>query len=184
MNSDSILVAYKKFLEDLARNNSTDLFTNGGKEYASILMSVLYHFTQNEVRLFCSGFGPSLIKTEPYWSALIDFLNDKNKTLKVLVETDEYKNGEPMTHLKKVKETRENKGSIIVKQISNEDKKLISEKVGSEHCNFAVFDDNKFRFEHAPEDYKAYGSFNRPVECAFLMNVFDAAFNNSQKVLV
>ncbi len=180
---DDYLDAYKKYLEELANNQSSALFANAGKEHASILMSLLFNHTVSDVRIFCVGFRPLLIRTMPYWRSLNNYLKDNGKSLKVLVETDDFLNDEPLQLLKKVKKKRAD-DSIVVKQITKVDQMLINEKVEGNHCNFAIFDNNKFRFEYDPDGFKAYGSFNRPENCRYLIDIFDTAFNNSNTVLV
>ena len=49
---DDYLDAYKKYLEELANNQSSALFANAGKEHASILMSLLFNHTVSDVRIF------------------------------------------------------------------------------------------------------------------------------------
>lgn len=181
--SQKVLDEYKAYLESLARSCSPDLITNGGKEFASVLMSVLLANTGNVVRMYCSGFKPDLITTQPYWNALRKYLIE-GKEIRVLCETDVAKDDLPMQLLRLEKEKRKHKESIVVKLITEEDRRKICESVAEEHCNFSVFDGNKFRFEYEPEDYKAFGSFNRPDTCRFLTNLFDSSFNNSNTVIV
>lgn len=178
------LEAYEDNLEKFASEGIGTLFVNDGKKYASILMSVMLRHTMREIRLYCHGFREDLITTQPYWNSLVDYLKDQEKRIKVLVETDEAKEQAPMQLLRREK-MRRGDDTISVKLITEEDRKLIDEKVVEEHCNFGVFDDNKFRFEYNPEKFKAYGSFNKPNTCKFLREVFDSAFNNPQaQVLV
>ena len=184
INQRTQLTSYTEYLEGLARSNSSELFSNGGKDYASILMSVLLRQTRSEVRLYCHGFKAELISQEPYWSTLREYLNDEHKQLKVLVETDEYTEEAPMRLLRETKERRADENSIVVKVIKPEDRKRICEKFGDAHCNFGVFDNEKFRYEYDPEDYKAYGSFNRPEDCKIFTELFDSSFANSTQQLV
>ena len=44
---------YKKYLNELALANSDEMFSNGGIEYASILMSVLLNHTNDIARIYC-----------------------------------------------------------------------------------------------------------------------------------
>lgn len=96
IESKSLSVRYTEYLEGLARSNSPELFSNGGTDYARILMSVLLRHTRSEARLYSHGFKAELINHDPYWSALREYLKDEHKQLKVLVETDEYENEAPM----------------------------------------------------------------------------------------
>lgn len=179
--SADILDKYKKYLDNLAQTNSSELFSNGGKEYASILMSVLLEHTQYEARIFCEGFKPDLISTEPYFSALKKYLEDKNKKLKVLIETKDYIDEEPFKLLKKTRKERCDE-SISFKCIKEDDKKNISETLNNSHCNFAIFDSNKFRLEYDPSTYKAFGSFNHSENCKILIDLFDTAFENASSI--
>lgn len=178
-NKEQLLQDYVKYINGLAETHSSQMFTNGGIEYASELMAVLFKYTEKEVRIFCQGFKPDLITTEPYWSALCDYLKRKDRTLKVLVETDAYVHERPITLLNEEINKR-NDDSIQIKIASAETAKEIYKQLSGTPCNFAIFDDNKFRFENEPEKYKAFGSFNRKDYANVLINVFDKAFNKSE----
>ncbi len=177
---------YRDFLEDLAWNESSDIFSNGGIDYASILMSVLFQHTEKEARIYSIGFRPDLITSDPYWPALKTWLSDPKHELKVLVETDAFLHEEPLQLLQQIKVERNKHGinsTIIVKQISNDSRTDIIQKYG-EPCNFAIFDNNKFRYEYDPEHFKAYGSFNQPENCRVLIDDFDNAFDASNAILI
>lgn len=171
---------YRDFLEKLASNRSEEVFSNGGVEYASVLMSILFKNTEKIARIYSRGFRPDLITTEPYWSELKSWLEKPDHHLLVLVETDKYINHEPLQMLHNVMGERaknHDKGLIIVKVISQEKEQKFLQKYGQE-CNFAIFDDNKFRYEYDPNNFKAFGSFNQPETCRNLINDFDDAFND------
>lgn len=176
------LQKYHDFLERLACDNSSRTFSNGGIEHAAILMSVLFRNTKNEARVYCIGFRPNLITRPPYWESLNRYLDDPNHILKVLVETDEYVNELPIELLRRKKEEREREGkgeTIIVKKINEDSQKRISALFGDDHCNFAIFDNEKYRYEYDPENFKAYGSFNQPDNCEILTEEFESAFSVS-----
>jgi hypothetical protein len=175
---EDFLRRYTDYIEELAKNKSPQLFTNGGIEYASQLMAVLFGNTNEEARIFCQGFKPDLITTQPYWNALQEYLENRNKVLKVLVETDEYVLSEPLQLLKTEKDKRGD-DTIQVKLATKETTKEIYDKFNGNPCNFAIFDDNKFRFENEPDGYKAFGSFNRKDYAGVLIAIFDEAFNKS-----
>lgn len=172
------LEEYRRYLEALAENNSTDMFSNGGIKHASILMSVLFQGTK-KAQIYCEGFKPMLIGTDPYWTALNKYLlEDSANELDVLVESDNYIEEKPLQTLKEAIERRNNE-TIRVKKISAAGKQLITNRFGKGHCNFAVFDDKKFRFEYDPYNYKAFGSFNQPDKCEILAKLFNEAFDLS-----
>lgn len=175
---EEFLKRYTEYIKGLAKAKSPQLFTNGGIEYASQLMAVLFENTNEEARIFCQGFKPELITTQPYWDALQKYLKDENKVLKVLVETDKYAQNEPLQLLKETKEKRGDE-SIQVRVASDDTIKEIYDKLSGNPCNFAIFDDNKFRFENEPDGYKAFGSFNRKDYAGVLITIFDEAFKKS-----
>lgn len=176
--SQEILSSYRKYLEGLAASSSSERFSNGGKEYAPILMSVLFDNTQSIARVYAKGFRPELITKPVYWSSLQKFLS-KYKTIQVLVETADYRNESPIQAVKAASEQNPNIG---VRLITDEDKRVFEETLGG-HANFAVFDTNKFRMEYDPEDFKAFGSFNDPETSGKLITLFDNAYNNGENVL-
>lgn len=175
---EEFLTRYTEYIKGLAKEESPKLFTNGGIEYASQLMAVLFNNTNEEARIFCQGFKPDLITTQPYWDALKEYLKDENKVLKVLVETDEYVLKDPLQLLKAEKNKRGD-DTIQVKLASKDTIKEIYNKLNGNPCNFAIFDDNKFRFENEPDGYKAFGSFNKKDYARVLITIFDEAFNKS-----
>ena len=176
---EDFLERYAEFIRGLAKAKSPQLFTNGGIAYASQLMAVLFENTDKEARIFCQGFKPDLITTDPYWGALREYLTKKDKTLRVLVETDEYAEDEPIKLLKL--EMAERKDDTIQIRVAS-DKTIheIYNKLNGGPCNFAIFDDNKFRFENDPDGYKAFGSFNKKDYAKALITIFDEAFNKSE----
>lgn len=177
-----LLERYIKYIERLAKEKSTEIFTNGGIEYASQLMAVLFRHTENEARIFCQGFKPNLIQTEPYWSALNNFLSDSHKKFKVLVETDDYVTQAPILLLKQKQIERNNDGTISIRLVKEQDKQEMFKKLNGKPCNFAVFDNNKFRFEYEPDGYRAFGSFNNKENSQKLINLFDDAFEKANEL--
>ena len=177
--SNRELEEYRRYLERLADSRSTDMFSNGGKEHASILMSILFQKTKTKARVFSNGFKPDLITTAPYWYELIDYLSDSQHQLSILVESDDYVNEEPLRRVREEMERRNHDGTIQIRLISDKGKKMIEGKFGSGHTNFAIFDNDKFRFEYDPENFRAFGSFNQPEKCEILSALFDEAYNVS-----
>lgn len=175
---NQLLDNYVKYIKKLAEDRSHEIFTNGGIEYASQLMAVLFQNTKSEARLFCHGFRPDLICQEPYWTALHNYLQDKNKILHVLVESNESLYEKPMNLLRDTKAHRRD-NTIDYRLINQEDCQAIYKSLMGTSCNFAIFDHDKFRFEYEPNGFKAFGSFNHVKNCKVLIELFDKAFNNA-----
>lgn len=167
---------YRQYLEELAAKKSNILFSNGGKEYASILMSVLFDNTSKEAVIFCEGFGPELVRSDDYWKALTKYLSE-GKNLKVLLNNTCHLEDEPIKKLFEEKREREDPESIQIKTITPEGRQQIEEQFNGSINNFAVFDTEKFRLEYDPAEYTAFGSFNRPEDAHLLRELFDRVFN-------
>ena len=181
VKEEQMLRRYVEYIERLAREKSPEIFTNGGIEYASQLMAVLFKNTEKEARIYCEGFKPALITTSPYWEALHEYLNERGKSLKVLVESNQYANDEPIMFLKE-KIAERNDDSVQIKVVSGENRIKIYDSFDGTPCNFAIFDNNKFRFEYEPSGYRAFGSFNHPSNAKYLKSMFDEFFAESEKL--
>lgn len=172
---------YKTFLKNLAKTGSSKLFTNGGKEYASILMSVLLDNTNSVARIFSYGFRPDLVSTSEYKQALERFLKTPYKEIRVMVETEEAVDQEPIRMLKEAYQSSPDQVSL--KLITPEDREDLITQLGGGHRNFAVFDEEKYRMEYDPDDFKAFGSFNDVETCSRLTSLFDKAFEKATSLL-
>lgn len=177
--TDNLLLnKYVQYIKKLAEEKSPEMFTNGGIEYASQLMSVLFENTEKEARIFCKGFRPDLIMQEPYWSSLLKYVKDPSKSLFVLVESDDALHLEPLNLLRRERNKRRD-NSIEFRLITQDDRSQIFDELDGSPCNFAIFDDNKFRYEYDCEGFKAFGSFNREDYSRILISLFDKAFRKA-----
>lgn len=185
-DKDRRLQKYKEYLETLAACQSTELFSNGGVEYAAILMSILLEHTEKQALIFSQGFKAELITQQPYWSSLNEYLKNPEHKLSILVETDKYIDEEPLRLINDINNQRRANGEklIEIKLLSPNGKKIISDRFGDNPCNFAIYDTDKFRFEYDPAEYKAYGSFNQPDNCRILADAFNEAFKVSQSLIL
>ena len=173
---------YRLYLENLVENKSSETFSNGGKDYASILMSILLNHTKQSVCMFCEGFKPDLIEEHDYWESLERYLGDQNKKLHVIVNTSNYVNQKPLKRLFEVQQERNNDGSIMVYLINDEGREIIKQQFNGALNNFAVFDDDMYRLEYLPSEYKAFGSFNNTDYTKLLRNLFDRVLEKSQLI--
>jgi len=178
---EQLLERYVAYIKKLASEKSPEIFTNGGAEYASELMAVLFQNTQAEARLFCQGFRPDLITREPYWGALNSYLADSGKLLHVLVESDDALYEAPMNLLRETRDRRGD-GTVDFRLVREEDRQKIFSGLNGTPCNFAVFDNDKFRLEYDPDGFKAFGSFKHEDNCGVLISLFDDAFSHADRL--
>ncbi len=173
------LSEYREYLERLVNEKSPILFSNGGIEYASILMSVLLKNTAHSVCMFCEGFKPDLITQPEYWEALSQYLDDTGKTLRVLVNSDAFVDGLPLQTLFAKQRERNSDDTIQIRLITEDGRTDIQTQFNGALNNFAVFDNEMYRLEYDPSGYKAFGSFNNPSDAKLLLDLFNNVFEKS-----
>ena len=206
------LDTFENLLEFHANEKTSVKVSNGGLPYAAILMGVMFKHCKGMARIYCQGFKPELVCELPFWTEFCAYIRNPKNRLYALVDSTEWINERPMKLLNQVKKERsitehvieykrrkEGKGnkkvkkekdiiipdtSIIVKQIHPDSAKMIAKRYG-ESIHFSVFDNEKFRYEYNSENYKAYGSFNQPDNCKYLIETFDQIFNDpASKIII
>lgn len=179
---EKMLEEYENYLKELVVKGSGEIFTNGGIKHASVLMSVLLGSTTDHALMFSEGFCSDIIQN-PYLSALERYTDNKQRGLKILLESDEYVDANPIRRIRE--KSRERAGGdkrIEIRVIREDDKRRIFKSLKCAQCNFSVFDDKMYRFEYDPKHYKAYGSFNHEGNSAFLTHLFNEAFANAEVI--
>ena len=88
----------------------------------------------------------------------------------------------PLKKLFEVQQERNNDGSIMVYLINNEGREIIKQQFNGALNNFAVFDEDMYRLEYLPSEYKAFGSFNNTDYTKLLRNLFDRVLEKSQLI--
>lgn len=164
------LKGYENFLRKLAENDSSTIISNGGKDHAVILYSVLFDNTDKEVRIFCQSGNSEVWQDPVFIEALDKFLEKPGTDLKVLTA------GEPSLASRWT-----DKGNVDAFHIQEADKELIYTHFRNRKCNFAVFDKKRYRYEFNCDEFKAYGSFNAPEDSNEMAEMFDAAFVNASR---
>lgn len=205
--------SYRFNTELMAQIKCPNNVQNGGLPYAAVLLGVLFKHCNGMARIYCQGFKPELVCEPAFWVEFYSYVKNPNNRLYALIDTTEWVNEKPMKLLKQVKNERskteqiieykkrkdgtgKNKRlkrvkdiivpdtSIIVKLIHPESAKMIAKRYG-ESIHFSVFDNEKFRYEYDSENYKAYGSFNQPDNCRYMIETFDQVFNDpASKIII
>lgn len=170
---------YKQYL--LNNLNRGTLVRNGGKEYAAILMSVMFEHTDTTALIYCRGFDPKLVCEASFWGSFTRWINDPSHILYAVVDTDYYMNEAPLQFLLKKKRSlsKRERQRIKVKLIGPTGKDYVRDIYGEE-CHFSIFDTQKFRYEYDPKMFKAFGSFNQPETVKTLTEVFSVLFNDKK----
>lgn len=160
---------YREYLEKLASQKSKKMFSNGGKDHAVVLYSVLLQHTSLKARFFCEG-GMSEIWQHPVFKkALVDALRKEDFEVCVLTRLHTTPNFSWLPDDLKKK--------ITIKVASEANILKINEHFQTDSCNFSVFDKDMFRFEYDVMNYKAYGSFNEESVGNSMVSLFDECFD-------
>lgn len=159
---------YREYLLGLAETNSPDIISNGGKDHAIVLYSVLLDHSNNDVRIYCQSGSSAVWKAPEFIEAMTRFLNRENTTLKVLTAE------EPTLDPEFV-----NRGNVAIHRITPDAQQKIKAHFKNSKCNFAIFDSTKYRYEYDFEHFKAYCSFNAPDVVKTMTDLFDASFQAS-----
>lgn len=160
---------YREYLERLAKDKSPKMFSNGGKDHAVVLYSVLLEHTNDIARFYCEG-GTSVIWRDPeFKSAIAKALEKTDFEIKILTRNAS------VPDFSWLPEASRNR--IVVKSATQAGISQINSHFQTSLCNFSVFDTEKFRFEYDVENYKAYGSFNEETVGISMTNLFDQCFD-------
>lgn len=160
---------YRKYLENLAKSGSPELFSNGGKEHAVILYTVLLNHTHKSCNIFCEGCTSDIWKDPGFQSAFIDALG-RLDTIRILT----HQNSHPeLAWIPSELESR-----LSVKVASEKSMDVIRTYYPDQECNFSIFDSKMFRFEYDVKGYHAFGSFND----AEVVGMFEEIFKESYAV--
>lgn len=164
---------YRDYLEKLAKCKSSKMFSNGGKEHAVVLYSVLLNHTKEKARFFCEGCMSVIWQHPVFRSALADALRKDKFSVDILrkYRTDVYPDFSWLPeHLRE---------KIDVRTVTESGLERINDHFHTTSCNFSVFDKEKFRFEYDVENYKAYGSFNEESIAGSMVSLFERCFSEA-----
>ena len=165
---------YFNFVENLAKNRENKDFFNSGPIHASIVMSRIFEYSENEIKIFCGGFSGAVSNDPLYQSSLEKFLKKEGTNLKVLVEDySNNKNSKIYTTLKQYKSKVE-LFETQIKVINSDTEKPV---------HFAIGDNRMLRLETNPDDFTAQVNFDAP-EASSIENIFDEMFANTNNTLI
>lgn len=167
------LESYRQYLDSLLKEDSSNIFLNGGIEYASIVIALLFANAKSSVNMFCEGLNPAIVKDEV--KEAIEGCSRRGVEVNILVETDKYLlSDQPNYSFLNEK--------INIRKAREKDLSNIDSFLGPGRCNFTVCDGKMVRIEMKPEEYKAVGSFNKPEWAKALNSLFHESFSNAERL--
>lgn len=159
---------YREYLERLASQKSAKMFSNGGKDHAIVLYSVLLAHTKLKARFFCEGAMSEIWQSQTFRNSLVDALRRVDFSVEILTRND----AEPdFSWL-----PGELRDKVKISRVTDNNLEIINKHFQTNSCNFSVFDTEMFRYEYDVQNFKAYGSFNEPEVAQSMIELFDRCF--------
>lgn len=172
---------YREYLEQLVASGSSETFTNGGKDHAVVLYSVIFNNTRKKARIFCEGAHSEIWQDPDFIEAFTKMIEEGNATVNILVENVDDNVDAPFpSYLEALVKKYPNR--IEIRKAAQHDLDQIVENYGSDNVNFSVFDEKILRFEYDKRSYKAYGSFNNENLADSLAVFFDGMYSRGETV--
>lgn len=167
---------YKKALKKNAEAHSPARITNKDKEYAVAFYAELFSNTSSSVRIFCEGAHSCVWKHPDFEKAFSEMVKNRGVSVRILTEEHREDLSDFPEYLLDI--LQEYPKSVEMRQIDNVSLKDIRDSFDGD-VNFAVFDNDKFRFEYDKKHYAAYGSFNDPNVVGKLSDIFEKSYIRS-----
>ncbi len=162
---------YFDFVENLAKNKEDKMFFNSGPIHASIVMSRIFEYAKDEIKIFCGGFSGAVSNDPLYLNSLERFLKRENTKLKILVENyDDHKNSKIYSVLKKYPKVQ-----ILVTS------ERVKNNVSNKPIHFTIGDNKMLRLETNPDDFTAQVNFNAS-NSEILVNLFNKMYTNNTNI--
>lgn len=172
----NIDIAYKDIVENYACENNPIVFNNKGNEHAAIVLSKIFKYSKEKIRILAHSLEPNDVTNDPeYFQNLKDFTFNVG-IVDVLLEQEPEKPSDALKHLMI--------GSIIQKdkiriKIAINPVLINNNNGETKNVNFTLGDDHIFRLETDVINRTAICSFNNVEMTNRLIDVFDKLYDNS-----
>jgi len=167
------LKLYQQLVNEKAKAKSPDILPNAGHQHAAIAMSKLFDNTEHIAKMVLGSFSGKISDQANYIHSLEKCI-DKNVSFEIIfLETP----NENSLAYQLLKQKKGNGHNIVFKNASADFKSFLTRDGKPKH--FAVFDDDKFRFEKDTEEYLALFSFNDKDNSKYLSTIFDQEFKKN-----
>ena len=161
---------YLDFVESAARDGQDKIFFNSGPNHAAIVMSRIFKYSKEVVKIYCGGFNGTISNDEDYLKYLEVYLFNGGK-LEIIVEQN-LSNG-PSKIFKVLKKYPNN---ISIFQTNSR----ITDSTTMKPIHFTIGDNKMTRVETDTTDYTAQVNFGSQSQAEMLNIVFEK-INNKPK---
>ncbi len=171
------LDSYRKGVELLAKNQSSEINYNSGSKHAMIVMENLINNSNNNINIFAGNFDDKVcnVGESKYYISLEKYLI-RGGQINVLLNNfkiDTY--NKTLDLLKQFSATEKYTAKISIK--ITEYKPILNKN----EYHFTVADNKAFREEYDIENFRAKFSFNQPEKAKELNTQFEKMFNDNAK---
>ena len=164
---------YLDFVETAAKEGHDKIFFNSGPNHAAIVMSRIFKYSSNVIKIYCGGFNGTVSNDEEYLKYLDIYLHKGGK-LEVIVEED-LSNGAS----KIFKILKKYKDNVSIYQTSSR----IVDSNTKKPIHFTIGDNKMIRLETDIKDYTAQVNFKNIEQASMLSSVFEKIFNKPKTAL-
>lgn len=161
------LTSYFNYIETLARDNKNTVFLNSSAEHASYVMSRIFKYSVNHVKIFAGNLSGRVSNDYEYIINLNRFLTNGGR-LSVLLQ--EYNETSPPSIFILFKKHKWNIN------IAKSGLKYYTDQ--EEEIHFTVGDERMYRLETDVNEFIASGNFNDPEMATMFSTYFDNAMKN------
>lgn len=168
---------YREMVEKLAKNNESLVIYNSSPLHAVVIMSALFRYSNDKVRIFAENFNGGISDQDEYIEALNSFLLRGGELFVLLHEYQRNNNPKLFEILEEHKiafPTKVNVAKTSARVLNNE---------RSNEVNFTIGDEKMYRIEEDTISKMARCSFNDPPIAGHLANLFDRIYTGSQVIL-
>jgi hypothetical protein len=155
------MLNYIEFVEKLASEGKDEVFFNSGAEHAAIVMSRIFKYSTNEIRIFCGGFNGAVSNDEEYLKHAESFLQRGGRIV-ILAEEDLSKGQSRIFKL--LKKYPENVEMYVTS---------LKVRMKDQPIHFAIGDSKMLRIETGISDYTAQVNFGNVAEATSFIDLFD-----------
>lgn len=166
---------YIDFVETLARDGQDRVFFNSGPIHAAIVMSRIFKYSHDVIKIYCGGFNGAVSNDEEYLKQLQSYL-EKGGKLEILVEADMSQNESSKIY----RILRKHKDKVNIKHTPL---RFVNEKT-RQPIHFTTGDGKMFRLETGTSDYTAQVNFGDTDQAKRLDAAFNEVFNKQQNVAI
>ena len=166
---------YINYVESLAISGDDKFFFNSGPNHAAIVMSRIFKYCRDEVRIFCGGFNGSVSNDPDYLKFLDEFLHKGGK-LKILAEQD-LSQDESLAIFKVLKRHASNVEMFVTKF-------KVKMNSTNQFIHFTIGDSKMVRVETDTANYTAQVNFGNNKYADSFVRVFENIFEKPKETVM